>query len=137
MLAPADHFELELRVAAGPFVTAKAPPESVLRNLISNAIKHHDKAAGAVQVRIENKDRYCVFTVADDGPGIPKAAHERIFRMFQTQSSTPGGQSSVGLALAKRMAESHGGWIKVESNTDQRGTEFQVWWPRFQWSATA
>ena len=56
---------------------------------------------------------HCVFTVADDGPGIPPANHERVFRMFQTLAPSNRDHSGIGLALSKRLVESHGGWIKI------------------------
>jgi PAS domain S-box-containing protein len=126
-------FRISVRVDAEPFVTTKTPLEAVLRNLIGNAVKHHDRPAGNVEIRVEDVGRYCVFTVSDDGPGIPIAAQERVFRMFQTLSPTNRGGSGMGLALSKRLVESHGGRIALESADGVRGTSFRVWWPRFQW----
>jgi signal transduction histidine kinase len=122
-----------VRVNAEPFVTTKTPLEAVLRNLIGNAVKHHDRQAGNVEIRVEDVGRYCVFTVSDDGPGIPVAAQERVFRMFQTLSPTARAGSGMGLALSKRLVESHGGRIALESADGVRGTSLRVWWPRFQW----
>ena len=59
----------------------------------------------------EEVDRYCVFTVNDDGPGIPLSAQERVFRLSG---------SGIGLALSKRLVESHGGRLTLEF--DGRGT---------------
>jgi signal transduction histidine kinase len=122
-----------VHVAADPFVTNRTPLETVLRNLVSNAVKHHDRDAGVVDVRVEDVGRYCVFSVSDDGPGIAKAYHERVFRMFQTLAPRGTQNSGIGLALSKRLAEAHGGWIKLDSKDGIRGTAFHVWWPRFQW----
>ena len=130
-------FEIRVQVAARPFATSKTPLETVLRNLISNALKHHDRAAGRIEVRATDEGRYCVLSVTDDGPGIPLAAQERIFRMFQTLSGDAEQQSGVGLALCKRMVEAHGGRITVNSSEGVRGSTFQVWWPRFQWRQDA
>ncbi len=126
-------FRTSVHVDAGPFVTTRTPLEAVLRNLIGNAAKHHDREIGNVEIRVEDVDRYCLFTVSDDGPGIPVAAQERVFRMFQTLSPTNSGGSGMGLALSKRFVESHGGRITLESADGVRGTSFRVWWPRFQW----
>ncbi len=126
-------FRASVRVDAEPFVTTKTPLEAVLRNLIGNATKHHDRETGNVEIRVEDVGRYCLFTVSDDGPGIPVAAQERVFRMFQTLSPTSSGSSGMGLALSKRFVESHGGRITLESADGVRGTSIRVWWPRFQW----
>jgi PAS domain S-box-containing protein len=125
-----------VEIKAKPFVTNKAPLESVLRNLTNNAFKHHDLAVGNIEIRIEDVGRYCVFTVSDDGPGIPPASHERVFRIFQTLATETRDHSGIGLALSKRLVEAHGGWIKIESSAGVRGTAFHVWWPRFQYRKT-
>ena len=118
---------------AAPLVTARTPLETVLRNLIGNAYQHHDRKTGSVVVRAEDADGYCLFTVSDDGPGIPTAAHERVFRIFQTLSPANRASSGIGLALTKRLVKLHGGRIEVDSPEGTRGTSFRVWWPRFQW----
>jgi PAS domain S-box-containing protein len=124
---------ISVQIDAKPFITNKAPLESVLRNLIDNAVKHHDRATGHILVRAEDVGRYCVFTVSDDGPGIPPAAQERVFRIFQTLAPGTQQHSGIGLALSKRLVEAHGGWLKLESVSGMRGAAFHVWWPRFQW----
>jgi PAS domain S-box-containing protein len=124
---------ISLQITARSFVTNKAPLESVLRNLISNAIKHHDLPTGRISIGVADVGRYCVFTIADDGPGIPLASQERVFRIFQTVATGARPHSGIGLALCKRLVEAHGGWIKLDSTTGIRGTEFNVWWPRFQY----
>lgn len=126
-------FQVTVHVDAQPFVTAKTPLETVLRNLVGNAVKHHDRASGHINIRVEDMDRYCVFTIADDGPGIPAASQERVFRMFQALSPAARGSSGIGLALSKRLVESHGGRIALDSADGVRGTVVRVSWPRFRW----
>lgn len=129
-------FCVSVQSKAKPFITNKTPLESVLRNLIDNAFKHHDLPAGAIEIRVEDIGRYCVFTISDDGPGIPPASQERVFRIFQTLAVDARGHSGIGLALSKRLVEAHGGWIKLDSSAGARGTAFHVWWPRFQYRKT-
>jgi PAS domain S-box-containing protein len=129
-------FGVTMQIKAKPFVTNKAPLESVLRNLIDNAFKHHDLSTGNIAVRVEDIGRYCVFTISDDGPGIPPASQERVFRIFQTLAAEAHEHSGIGLALSKRLVEAHGGWIKLDSSAGVRGTAFHVWWPRFQYRRT-
>jgi PAS domain S-box-containing protein len=126
-------FVVEACVVAQPFVTSPAPLESMLRNLISNAINHHDRTTGRIDINVADDGRYCVFRIADDGPGIAPAQQERVFRMFQSSARGDPRRSGIGLALTKRLVEAHGGWIKLESAEGVRGTTFSVWWPRFQW----
>ena len=126
-------FIVTLEVSAQPLVTNKAPLESVLRNLIDNAFKHHDLPTGRIAIGVADIGPYCVFTVTDDGPGIPLASQERVFRIFQTLATGSREHSGIGLALSKRLIEAHGGWIKIDSTAGMRGTAFHVWWPRCQY----
>jgi PAS domain S-box-containing protein len=124
---------VSVQIMARPFVTNKTPLESVLRNLINNAVKHHDLPNGCIAISVSDVGRYCVFTIKDDGPGIPPASQERVFRIFQTVGNEDRDHTGIGLALSKRLVEAHGGWIKLESTAGVRGTAFHVWWPRFQY----
>lgn len=125
-------FDVAVNIRAAPFKAAKTPLETVLRNLVANAIKHHDQQQGQIAVSVEEEDQYCVFSVADDGPGIPRKAQERVFRMFQTVSTAERAGSGIGLALTKRLVEAHGGRIALESRDGERGATFRFWWPRFE-----
>ncbi|WP_284620556.1 sensor histidine kinase [Aquabacterium humicola] len=126
-------FEVALAIDSQPFQGTRTPLETVLRNLLSNAIKHHDRDSGRLRVEVRQDDVYCVIDVVDDGPGVPEAAHERIFKLFQTASAAgERGGSGIGLALTKRLVEVHGGRIELQSPlADQRGACFRVHWPRF------
>jgi PAS domain S-box-containing protein len=110
---------------------ARIPLQTVLRNLYSNAIKHHDKPDGNIVIQARGVGSYCVISVIDDGPGIPESAQSRVFRLFQTLTATERKGSGLGLAVAKRLTESHGGRIELTSVTEKPGCNFEVWWPKF------
>lgn len=112
-------------------IAAKTPLETVLRNLFSNALKHHHGTNPEITLSAEPSGSYCLFKITDNGPGIPTIAQERVFRLFQTLNSDTTGGSGIGLALAKRLTESHGGQIELISNNERPGCSFHVWWPRF------
>ncbi|MBL8511571.1 MAG: PAS domain S-box protein, partial [Betaproteobacteria bacterium] len=122
-------FEIKSDVAKISFFAAATPLETVLRNLISNAVKHHDRDDGIISISVRDSGKFIEFSVADDGPGIPAHAQERIFKLFQTASVSERGNSGVGLAVSKRLVDTHGGWIVVESQEGQRGTCFRFFWP--------
>ncbi len=126
-------FTLTSELDAAPFQAVVTPLETVLRNLISNAVKHHDRPAGHIHVAARPDGNHLLITVTDDGPGIPRQAAQRIFRLFQTLTASHRGNSGIGLALCKRLTEVHGGRIDVVSPVaDDRGAQFRVWWPRYQ-----
>ncbi|MEB0033046.1 CHASE3 domain-containing protein [Undibacterium sp. RTI2.1] len=111
--------------------TPKAPFELVIRNLINNAIKHHDLAEGQVVISAMEQDECIEFRIEDNGPGIATEFHARIFKMFQTLK--PRDQiegSGMGLAIVKKAVEGFGGSIRVESNPPNRGSIFIFTWPR-------
>jgi PAS domain S-box-containing protein len=125
-------FTLSQSLEASPFQAVLTPLETVLRNLLANAIKHHDRPIGHIHVAAQPDGDHMLITVTDDGPGIPPQAAQRIFRLFQTLTASSRGQSGIGLAVCKRLAEVHGGRIDVVSPVaDGRGAQFRVWWPRY------
>ncbi len=124
-------FHILQDVRINEIYAAKTPLETVLRNLFNNALKHHSGINPTITISAEASGSYCLFKVIDNGPGIPKAAQERVFRLFQTLSSNEASGSGIGLALAKRLTESHGGQIELISNSEHKGCSFHVWWPRF------
>ncbi len=125
------HFHIQQAIHIKEIIAAKIPLETVLRNLFSNALKHHTGIDPLISISAEASGSYCLFKVVDNGPGIPKGAQERVFRLFQTLSNSESSGSGIGLALAKRLTESHGGQIELVSNAEGTGCSFFVWWPRF------
>ena len=114
--------------------TLPVPLDLVLRNLVSNAIKHHDRAAGRIELAAGADDIYLTFAVIDDGPGIDPAWHAAVFQPFRTVSGDESGDpdhSGIGLALVKRAIESVGGKIQLASDPGRgRGCTFTVFWPK-------
>ncbi|HEY9826966.1 MAG TPA: PAS domain-containing protein [Stenomitos sp.] len=103
----------------------------VLANLISNAIKHHERPNGQVQVRVRPGIESYEFEVADDGPGIAPDHREHVFDIFQTFSSSSKDSTGIGLALVKKIVERVGGEIHLESELGQ-GTTFRFTWPNLK-----
>ena len=121
--------DLDIRVQA--IEGARTPLATVIRNIYSNAIKHHNNPTGNIRIAAREEGGFCVISVIDDGPGIPKIAQARVFRLFQTLSSTERAAGGLGLAVAKRLAESHAGRIELISTDGAPGCNFEIWWPRF------
>lgn len=124
-------FRLKQDIQLSTLNSVRVPLETVLRNLISNAIKHHHKESGNIQISCKPENNFCHFAVSDDGPGIPEAAFNRIFRLFQTATSAERMGSGIGLSVSRRLAETHGGRISVTPNSPKPGVTFHLWWPRF------
>ena len=89
----------------------------VVRNLLENAVRH---AAARVVVTLREADGEVVLTVQDDGPGVPPAERSRIFERFARADSARArgsGGAGLGLAIARTIAESHGGTLGL-ADTD-------------------
>jgi len=100
----------------------------VLGNLIQNALTHSAHAV-TLHLSVRRDGDGVLFTVQDNGPGIPQEYHEIIFRKFE-QVKTPNAprvrSSGLGLAFCKLVVESHGGRIWVQSGGDRQGSSFHV-----------
>ena len=106
----------------------------LIKNLVSNAIKYN-KPNGEVAVTIEDKENSVVLKVQDNGIGISKENHEKIFERFYRVDESRGtaftGESSTGLGLsiAKQVVEDHKGTIEIESELG-KGTTFIITLPK-------
>ena len=111
--------------------TVEEPLDIVLRNLIENAVKHHDRADGRIVVRARTESDRLVISVCDDGPGIDPEWHEAVFLPFrQIADAEDVGGAGIGLALVKKTVERFGGTIEVHSDPScKRGSTFKVGWP--------
>jgi len=89
----------------------------VLRNLLENAIKHTPNG-GKITVSAVQQESFIRVNVEDDGEGIPAEdlpnMFERFYRVDKSRTRHAGG-SGLGLTIAKRLVESHGGTISVQS----------------------
>jgi signal transduction histidine kinase len=105
-----------------PFVRARAGElKEVILNLLENA-RDALEGQGIIEVQLYSVGEAVALDVVDDGPGIPEVLQERIFDPhFSTRSSGTG----LGLAIVRRIVESWGGTITVES-TPGAGTVMHV-----------
>ncbi len=107
----------------------RLPMARVLACLIDNAIRHHDKSLGWIELSVSEEKEGRVFSVQDDGPGIPPAYHQKIFEMFQTLKPKDFKEGSgMGLPIARKIVEAHSGTMWVEHD-EPRGSIFRFTWP--------
>lgn len=112
--------------------TLSAPLDLVVRNLIDNAIKHHDREDVYISVGCREDAETVEIAVQDDGPGVEPRHHAAILLPFRRLSPTDDPASSgMGLALVKRTIEAVGGRLEIESDPAlRRGATFRVLWPK-------
>jgi signal transduction histidine kinase len=87
--------------------------ERILRNLVSNAIKH---GGGHARIEVSDDKSGATVSVVDDGPGIPEEDRERIFEEFVRLDSAKGGEGlGLGLSIVKRIADILGAELSLAS----------------------
>jgi len=129
----AADFEL-LAVEAKSKITSKVPDEPVyvqadrdrllqaLANLVGNALKH---ARGTpIEITLERRTPHAVIAVSDRGPGIPPAEIPHVFDRYWSGRARKGG-AGLGLAIAKGIAEAHGGLLQAFSRPGE-GARFEL-----------
>jgi signal transduction histidine kinase/CheY-like chemotaxis protein len=109
--------------------TNRTALEQVFSNLIRNAIEHHDRSNGRVEVSVNRAGDYYRFQVTDDGAGIDPRLHTDIFKLFRTNSHINNFDGTgIGLAIVKKIVELQGGTVGIESDIGT-GTTFWFTWP--------
>ena len=104
----------------------KTALHQILINLITNAIKYHDKETVEIELGVSESDTHFLFYVKDNGPGIETIHQERIFKIFEKLAATDKfgvRGNGIGLATVKKIVEKLGGAIRVESDLG-KGAKF-------------
>lgn len=128
-IAVPSHISITNNVDVIEMLTEKIKISQVFANLISNAIKYNDKASGEIEIGCYELGDWTQFYVKDNGPGIEKEYHEKVFMIFQTLSSRDEVESTgIGLAIVKKIVEEQNGKIWVESEPGN-GCRFVFTWP--------
>ena len=96
--------------------------KQVFQNLIQNAIDYNDKDKGAIEIGFVEKEFQFEFFIKDNGIGIPKVYHERIFKVF-TKLESAGQSSGIGLSIVRKIISLYKGDIWLQSQ-EKIGTTF-------------
>jgi signal transduction histidine kinase len=89
---------------------------TLLQNLIGNSIKYRSQSSPRIHISAERVDANWRFSVRDNGIGIPREYHERIFGIFKRLHGKEIPGTGIGLAICQRIVQWHGGDIWVESS---------------------
>lgn len=114
----ADRIPVQVgELAAGEVAGSRGQLARVLGNLLDNAQRH---AAASVRVAVVREGEWAVLRVEDDGPGVPEGERERIFERFvrlDDARARDDGGAGLGLAIARDVAERHGGSLAVRAGS--------------------
>ncbi|MCE9598636.1 MAG: sensor histidine kinase [Spirochaetia bacterium] len=105
--------------------TAQIDPDRFLRVLVNIASNAADAThpGGQFKISIGKSSQSVIFTLCDNGPGIPEQIRESLFEPFVTHGKSHG--TGLGMAIAKSMVDAHGGRISFKSETG-KGTMFTI-----------
>lgn len=126
-----DHITIQNNIPKIEIQAEKIKLSQVFSNLISNAIKYNDKKEGSVEIGCTEYEDWCQFYVEDNGPGIEKEYHEKVFMIFQTLASRDEFESTgIGLSIVKKIVEDQKGKIWVTSEKGN-GCRFHFTWKNY------
>lgn len=130
MLDAPEEIKISFEGEVPIFETYRGPLEQVLRNLVGNALKHHDRAEGVIVVSARDQGDYWELTVQDDGPGMTDETYARIFDVDRQLEAPQGFEvSGMGLPIVQRIVEGFGGKVKIDRG-EGRGTTSRFTWPK-------
>jgi signal transduction histidine kinase len=121
----------ELDTGLPPAAVDGPAVHQALTNLVLNAIEAAPEVVGVITIasRVDQTTDEVVVSVRDNGPGIPEAIRPRLFEPFVSSKGQRG--TGLGLAVARKIAERHGGSLAVVA-TSSAGTEFALRLPTAQ-----
>jgi PAS domain S-box-containing protein len=125
--------QVTVSISAGPVHVSgdRVRLAQILSNILHNAVKY-TPPGGRIGIALHTEDRQAVVSIRDNGMGIPAEKLEHIFEPFaQLDASYEHGDGGlgIGLTLAKRLVELHGGRIEARSAGRGQGTEFLIHLP--------
>jgi signal transduction histidine kinase len=130
LLAPPPEARIHIAPGMPVLLAERAMLQQVFMNLLSNALKHAGRADVRIDVACADAGAFHDFSVKDDGPGIALEYHERIWGMFQTLEARDKVEGTgIGLAVVKKLVETRGGRVSLES-APGAGATFHVFWPK-------
>lgn len=100
--------------------------EQIFLNLISNSLRYNDHEIPVIEIEFRDQKQFYEFIYSDNGIGIAKENFDRVFKLFATVAATDTAGhrgSGIGLATIKKIIESSGGAISIDS-TLGKGTRF-------------
>ncbi len=115
------------QVTRGPLPVVEADASQLgqlLRNLLSNAVRFRSEVAPRIDVQAQRAEGLWRFAVKDNGIGIERRYHEKIFVIFQRLHGRDRPGTGIGLAICRKIVERHGGKIWVESEPGAGATFF-------------
>ena len=118
-----DHISLLIKTPLPVLNVDSIRIQQLFQNLISNAVRYIDKEEGIIEIDVVDNGAHYEFSIRDNGIGIEKKFHQKIFKMFQSLHKTKE-STGIGLAIVKKIVDSYQGDIWLESTVGEGSTFF-------------
>ncbi|MDN3667408.1 PAS domain S-box protein [Algibacter miyuki] len=109
-----EHININIPNTLPVVIGNKTKLQQLFQNLISNSIKFIDKEVGNIEIGIKDLDTHYQFFIKDNGIGIDKKFHDKIFKIFHVLNKSKD-STGIGLSIVKKIIELHEGEIWLES----------------------
>ncbi|WP_452227165.1 PAS domain-containing sensor histidine kinase [Lacinutrix cladophorae] len=112
-----DHIEIKSLNTLPNIIGDRTKLQQVFQNLISNSVKFIDKEHGSIIIDVEDLKSHYKFSIKDNGIGIEKKYHDKIFKIFHSLKKSKD-SSGIGLSIVKKIINLHEGeiWLDSEPN---------------------
>ncbi|MEH6768870.1 PAS domain S-box protein [Maribacter arcticus] len=117
-----DHVELVVTKELPTIDADRTKMYQLFQNIISNAVVHIEREVGVVEVLFKEEVDLWHFTISDNGIGIPKEYHKKIFDIFQSIGNKER-STGIGLSIVKKIIDYYGGRVWIDSVVGE-GTQF-------------
>ena len=117
-----QHIEIRIKSQLPTLKADATRIQQLFQNLISNAVNYIDKDKGLVEIDVEEKKNAYVFSIKDNGCGIPEDKHQKIFKIFSSASNDKR-STGIGLSIVRKIIDLYEGDIWLESEVN-KGTTF-------------
>lgn len=117
------NFSVKIKSHLPNLYTNKFRIHQLFQNLISNAVKYNDKKNGVIIIDVIEKSEHFHFSIKDNGIGIDKKYHTKIFEVFETLEASHNNSTGIGLSIVKKIITMLNGKIWLESIVGE-GTTF-------------
>ncbi len=118
------HIDVVISKSLPKIKADKVRIQQLFQNLMSNAVNYIDKEEGIIEVSCKEKRKSYVFSVSDNGIGIAKEYHKKIFEVFESLGNHKN-STGIGLSIVKKIIDIYDGKIWLES-TEGVGTTFFI-----------
>ncbi|MDY6970705.1 MAG: ATP-binding protein [Thermodesulfobacteriota bacterium] len=132
-----ESYNVDIKIfRQGPLPDIQADPEQLKELLINLIVNSCESMAGGGKILIHEEESFAdplgkvvVIRLADNGPGVPESLQEKIFQPFFTTKEEGSG---LGLSIAARIVEEHGGWLDLVTDEGE-GSTFVITFPVPEW----